>query len=114
MQKTKIDYGNFFLNERMIEFYLKAFIVIFALSIVSVVFIKAIKIDDESLVKIYLKGMIVNPESLIISYEKNLSAGKVDKALIDLRLAVGLMESNKFPFETIKIYKDKIIELNQN
>lgn len=111
--RVKIAYGDIFFSQNMIRFILKLFLVICAIKYATYSIESIGKKDDSAVpIKLYLKGLIVNPEALIISYERNISNGKVSQAKDDLRLAISLLESGGFSAEKVKLYKQKLLELN--
>jgi len=63
--------------------------------------------------KVYLKGLVQNPEIFWRTSQLHLEHGDVDKAVYDLELAIGLLEVNNAPDHVMDKYKRKISELSR-
>lgn len=105
---NKIDYGSYFLNKSVVIFFIK-FAIFFIFSITLIDFsIGRLKAKDESIIVLYAKGLINNPEvfwSSSIYYE---NSGRLDKAVKDLFFAVGIFHANSASDKVVAPYIKRI------
>jgi len=92
MLTNKTQLVSIFLSRGMLQFYVKLFLILFVgFQLIEMAGTRVSKIDVTR-AKLYLKGVITNPESLIISYEYCVKQGHYEAAEVDLKLAISLME----------------------
>lgn len=107
----KINYIEYLINKELIQFIIKAGIVLIVGSSLIFQFRYTLRnYDPTEKVKVYLKGVISNPEALIIAAEINIERKKYNDALVDLKLAKSLnkinkLETNKIDLEITKLEK---------
>lgn len=107
----KINYTEYLINKDTIQFIIKAGIVLIVGSSLIFQFRYTLRnYDPTEKVKVYLKGVISNPEALIIAAEINIERKKYNDALVDLKLAKSLnkinkLETNKIDLEITKLEK---------
>ncbi len=85
------------------------FLSIFLLQVSSI--LKDIKVVKSDTFEIYLKGAIQNPTALWKSSELNENNKKYVKAILDMELAIGLLDIYDAPKEIKKSYEDRLIYL---
>lgn len=97
-----------------LSFILKVFI---TLSVINILLFELRNIlrevDPSTKVKIYLKGVITNPESLFqasLDLEKN---GRIDDAILDMKLAISLVEVGNFSPTTKSRYAIRLKNLEE-
>lgn len=64
--------------------------------------------DPAPKVKIYLKGIVSNPESLYQASLLNENQGKLEDSIIDMRLAITLLESGNYSTVIKSKYIDRL------
>ena len=106
-----IDYKKYFVSVEIIRVYIVIAVVFFSITLAIQQLRTALReFNPSQTTKIYLKGFINNPRSLILSARMHLENGKYDQALIDLELAKGLYEINKLNYDVIQ---EEIVKLKQ-
>lgn len=71
------------------------------------------EIDPSPRIKIYFKGVITNPESLYQSSLQLEDAGKLEDSLLDIKLAIGLLDGRNYPSNTRIRYAKRLRYLEQ-
>ena len=96
MEHSKlINYREIIFNRRIINFAVNVSLLL----LVTVFCIQKIESSlvnfiSDGKVKYLLKGIIQNPRALLISSEINKKSGNLDEAIIDIELAIALIELN--------------------
>lgn len=114
----KIDYINIFFNNKFLDF-LKKLIAIYIvfIGLTSLLLYKFQSKSEQkyqySIVKIYLRGLITNPETFIMSSDVYYKNGNFLNSRNDLILAIGIYEKNGNNPEKVKELRKKVHQLNQ-
>jgi len=66
---------------------------------------------DTPVNRIVAQSFIQNPEALWMMAEEHEGKGKLDSAIRDIRLAIGLLELNSSPKDVVARYKSRLNEL---
>lgn len=130
MKQQKVNYLNeiqdFLRNENIrlvfsrptFQFVIKAGSIIFFIWIFLSFFLvqatyslKKVKFFQNEVVQIYLKGAIQNPAALWRSSVIHEEHEKYTQAILDMELAIGLLEMHRAPDEMKKAYKDRLSHL---
>jgi hypothetical protein len=114
----KIDYINIFFNKRFLEF-IKKLIAIYIVFIGFTYFLfykfesKSVEKYQYGIVKIYLRGLITNPETFIMSSDVYYKNGNFKNSMNDLVLAIGIYEKNGNNPEKVEELRKKVFQLKQ-
>ena len=113
MQIIPVKYSKLLLRKNLIVYFFKVLILWLFLTTFLFQVEKAIKsFELRDITRIYLKGVISNPEALFMTANAYLKNKKYDKALEDINLAISIRGDEKF-----KILRSEIlskIKLNQD
>jgi hypothetical protein len=124
--KQSIDYFRWILDRQLILFFIKTTLVLIMASIamflwggligqsISKSIGKSKGDEGHQIAKIYLKGLIQNPEAFVIAAEINSSRNRDKDAAIDLRMAIALAEVNHMDSARISRYKKLLSDVNRD
>jgi hypothetical protein len=62
---------------------------------------------------IYLKGMVTNPVALLEASYVNESNNRIDAAILDMKLAIGILEINAIKKEQVTFYTNRLADLER-
>ena len=105
MKRNEINYTNF-MRSNIKAFLFKVFVIFFLVNITITYSAKKLSISDDSVVMIYIRGLVVNPEAFIFAHDKHFQLEKYDKAACDLRYAEGLTYRGAYS-------KDMLLKINE-
>ena len=109
----KIDFAEYFFNKNFANFLLKLIFFYLTVYLIIVQINNKISRQDSKVIALYLKGVVTNPEVFWKSAEQYQSAKRYDKAIVDMELAVGLLESSSAPKAVLVRYQSRLDELKQ-
>lgn len=87
-----IDFRELFLNRNIAVFFIKLTFIYLLISLLIIQIDTKISKSDGKAISLYLKGAISNPTALWKSSEQYEEAKQFKKAIIDMELAIGLLE----------------------
>ena len=109
----KIEFSEYLFNKNFANFLLKLIFIYLIINILIIQIDNKISRQDGKVIALYFKGAVTNPEVFWKSAEQYRSVNRYDKAIVDIELAIGLLEANSAPQAVLARYQSRLDELRQ-